>query len=200
MPRPTRASFQGRGLANTHARKENIVLRLGIGCWMGTNWQHQASLHGSLGENQDPLGKQEEYMPHEVEGHVRKRHCPAALKRWYHWQRQGRWEFGTFGRWEFQHRLLLEPAAARTSCSMVQNIKCIFATGHRGADGERAVALATTSILHKAFKKKTTQTSSIALSAPLRHTQDLHAQETARPKKHGKCSTLGMDERGWLHG
>ena len=54
----------------------------------------------------------------------------------------------------FNTRLLLEPAAARSSCSMVQNSKYYFATGQRGADGKRAVASATTSILRKAPKKK----------------------------------------------
>ena len=119
---------------------------------------------GPLGENQDPCGeKQEQNMLHEVEGHVRRRHCQQQLKRteaplaaprtlgiW------GMRRLGvvTLGVAPVQHPLLLEPAAARTSCSMVQNSKYYFATGQRGADGKRAVASATTSILRKAPKKK----------------------------------------------
>ena len=89
-----------------------------------------------------------------------------------------------------QHPLLLEPAATRTSCSMVQNSKYYSATGQRGADGKRAVASATTSILHKAHNEKNTpmtQTLSIALSAPSRHTQvPSRPKDATWPRRHGK--------------
>ena len=49
---------------------------------------------------------------------------------------------------------LLGHAAARISCSKNLDSKDYSATGQRGVDGERAVASATTSILHKAPNEK----------------------------------------------
>ena len=89
----------------------------------------------------------------------------------------------------FNTRLLLEPAAARTSCSMIQNSKYYFATGQRGADGKRAVASATTSILRKAPKKKSTPHPDIvnrSVRTLAAHTGPSRPKDATRPRRHGK--------------
>jgi len=159
---------------------------------------------------------QEQNMLHEVEGHVPQAPSPAATQQ-RTWAPTGSAQdagnlgsmsrlgkFVVFGVAPVQHPLLLEPAAARTSCSMVQNSKYYFATGQRGADGERAVASATTSVLHTAPNEKNAP-------HPPKHRQSLclHPRGTHRtvtPKKPrglggmGKFSTLGVDGMGWPTG
>jgi hypothetical protein len=113
---------------------------------------------GPLGENQDPCGRNKKKTCCTTSGGwvwgVHKRHCqrrePLAVPR-------------TLGIWGVMRRLggvtlglplsdtrLLGHAAARISCSKNLDSKDYSATGQRGVDGERAVASATTSILHKA--------------------------------------------------
>ena len=170
-----------------------LFLRLGIRRRLGHAPVIARSKPGPLGENQDPTTTK-----HAARGRGA---CPAsaiasgnsAAHVGTHRKHQGRWEFGEHepfgevcgvGGCPVFNRLLLEPAAARTSCSMVQNSKDDFATGQRGADGKRAVASATTSILRKAPKKKNAP-------HPPKHRQSLcphprgtckyrHAQKTPR--------------------
>ncbi len=138
-----------------------MFLKLGIRCWMGHAPVIANSKPGPLGENQDPCGEKQEKHAARCRGACPQAPSPAATQQ--RTQRPGRWDFGeheTFGRCgvgvaPVQHPLLLEPAAARASCSMVENSKDYFSTGQRGADGERAVASATTSILRKAPNEKT---------------------------------------------
>ena len=53
-----------------------------------------------------------------------------------------------------------------------------------------SVQIANRITMGESIRKATspTQTSSIALSTPSRHTQDRHAQKTTRPRRHGKVA------------
>ena len=141
-----------------------LFLRLGIGCWMGACTRHCPQQACMLGESQDPTRTK-----HAARGRGA---CPAsaiasgnsAAHVGTHRKHQGRWEFGEhepFGEvcgvggcpcstpvssWS------LRPPAPAAAWS--KTLKIIFAAGQRGADGKRAVASATTSILRKAPKKK----------------------------------------------
>ena len=165
---------------------------------MAVGWGHAPviarSKPGPLGENQEPTRTK-----HAARGRGA---CPAsaiasgnsAAHVGTHRKHQGRWEFGEhepFGEvcgvggcpcstpvssWS------LRPPAPAAAWS--KTLKIIFAAGQRGADGKRAVASATTSILRKAPKKKNAP-------HPPKHRQSLcphprgtckyrHAQKTPR--------------------
>ncbi len=194
--------------------KENVVLEAGNSLLDGGT--HRSLPAASLGPSVRTRTLQEQSMLHEVEGHVRKRHRLRQLSsaRRHHWQRPGRWEFGEHepfgevcgvGVAPVQHPLLLEPAAARASCSMVQNSKDYFATGQRGADGERAVASATTSILRKAPKKKNAPHPLNIVNRSVRtlaaHTGPSRPKDATWPRRHGKFFHLRHGREGLgLHG
>jgi hypothetical protein len=128
--------------------KENFVPVAGNWLLYGANAAcATASLH-AWGEPGPLWRKQEDNVLHEVEGlGVGCPQAPLPAATQLHIHRQGRWEFGEHGRlWKcdvglpvFNTRHLLGPAAARTSCSMVQNSKYYSATGQRGAETGRGV-------------------------------------------------------------
>ena len=137
-----------------------LFLRLGIRCWMGA---HIVSKPGPLGENQDPTRTK-----HAARGRGA---CPAsaiasgnsAAHVGTHRKHQGRWEFGEhepFGEVCGVGGCPCSTPAPPGACGrphqlqQSKTVKDHSATGQRGADGKRAVASATTSILRKAPKKK----------------------------------------------
>ena len=71
---------------------------------------------------------------------------------------------------------------------MVQNSKDYFATGQRGADGLWRPRQQASCARPPIRKTRPTQTSSIALSAPSRHTQvPSRPKDATWPRRHGKC-------------
>jgi hypothetical protein len=190
-------------------RKENFVLEAG-------NWLLDEAKRGlpqqacMLGENQDPWGKTPRRkravrgrgvgcgvstapLPAATQAHAA--HRTLGISR--SMRRLGLPLFNTRSFWSLRPPA---PAAGRT-----KTVKIILQQDRGGgADGERAVASATTSILHKAHNEKNTP-------HPLKHRQSLcphprgtHGTFTPKkpraPRGMGNFSGLGMDGRGWPHG
>ena len=165
-----------------------LFLRLGIGCWMGARTRHCPQQACMLGENQDPTRTK-----HAARGRGA---CPAsaiasgnsAAHVGTHRKHQGRWEFGEhepFGEvcgvggcpcstpvssWS------LRPPAPAAACSKTVNIILQQDRGGRTVNGLWRPRQQASCARPPRRKTRPTQTSSIALSAPSRHTQDRHAK------------------------
>jgi hypothetical protein len=119
----------------------------------------------------------------------------------------------TLGIWRVMRRLggvtlglplsdtrLLGHAAARISCSKNLDSKDYSATGQRGVDGERAVASATTSILHKAPNEKNaphpTKHRHRSVHTHAAHTGPSRPKRITRLKRHGKVFNFRSGRKG----
>jgi hypothetical protein len=169
-----------------------LFLRLGIRCWMGACTRHCRQQACMLGESQDPTRTK-----HAARGRGA---CPAsaiasgnsAAHVGTHRKHQGRWEFGEhepFGEvcgvggcpcstpvssWS------LRPPAPAAAWSKTVKIILQQDRGGRTVNGLWRPQQQASCTRPPRRKTRPTQTSSIALSAPSRHTQDRHAQKTPR--------------------